>query len=567
MNKIISTFKILLLSGLMLSVTSCEDFMSTESNRYMSENDNLLNSPNDSVFSLIGILAQMHKIADKYVLIGELRGDLLEVTENTPIDLRNLSNHNIDVNSSEFADTRDFYAVINNCNYFINRADTNISVRGDKPFVRELMAVKTIRAWTYLQLSLNYGQVRYFTKPVLSVDDLESNYVEMNTEQLVDTLINDLMSMNPLTNRQSPDYAEGTINPYFLLGDLYLWKAGYSKMQSDFENAAFFYSKLIDLGITIQPYIYVRWLNDRYENRVDSWSSIFEPSMSNELISGIQLAETNHSGVANQPLTVSKLYEMSRSEQLTISKAYQDISDAQIYCFREGGGPIKYTTGDLRIKATMKERISVENNTIITSNSINKYEYHLTSIYRRGLLYLRYAEAVNRAGKPSLAFTALKYGLNNTNLSTATRVNPYEIADQKPYVTIFNKEIFSENVGIHNRGAGNTEVNTSYVLPDFTRFETLKDINGNDSIVITSDPLKMAEAKADSILFVENAICDELALETALEGNRFQDLMRFSMHQNDPTFLAKKVAAKHSDNYNYYLNLLSEPQKWYLPMR
>jgi hypothetical protein len=110
-------------------------------------------------------------------------------------------------------------------------------------------------------------------------------------------------------------------------------------------------------------------------------------------------------------------------------------------------------------------------------------------------------------------------------------------------------------------------VNVAFVIPEYTRFTTLKDINGNDSIVTSTDPADLAAAKSDSILFVENSISDELALETALEGNRFHDLMRISRHRNDPTYLAKKVAAKHPNNYNHYLNLLSDPQKWYLPTR
>lgn len=167
MNKIIIISKILILSGIMFSVASCDDFMSIDTNRYMSADDNLINSPNDTVYSVLGILNKVQQLADRYVLVGELRGDLLDVTENTDNELRDLNNFSVDKTTSEFSDTRDFYAVINNCNYFINRADTNISVRGTKSFVREVNAVKTIRAWTYLQLGLNYGKATYFHNPGL----------------------------------------------------------------------------------------------------------------------------------------------------------------------------------------------------------------------------------------------------------------------------------------------------------------------------------------------------------------------------------------------------------------
>jgi hypothetical protein len=55
-------------------------------------------------------------------------------------------------------------------------------------------------------------------------------------------------------------------------------------------------------------------------------------------------------------------------------------------------------------------------------------------------------------------------------------------------------------------------------------------------------------------------------METAFDGNRFHDLMRFSEHRNDPGFLAHKVAQKHPD-YNFYLALLKDKKNWYLPQR
>lgn len=404
----------------------------------------------------------------------------------------------------------------------------------------------------------------------MSIDDLKNNYTELDTEQLIDTLIADVLSLNPLTNNTLPKYAGTAVfaNPLFLLGDLYLWKASRSQLQSDFENAAFYYSKLIKKGYLITDDYSVNWMNDRYESRINSWSGIFTGFASNnEIISVIPLSNTDHSGIADQPLTVSKLFTMSKNQEITTSQAYKTLSDEQVYCFREGAGPIKYTTGDLRMYGLTDNLYSVNNNNNEPVEVISKYKNRSTWIYRSALLYLRYAEAVNRAGKPSLAFAVLKYGLNATNMANPTRISPFELADAKPYVTIFSNEKFNENVGIHSRGSGNSEVNVSFVIPDYTRFVTLKDISGNDSIVVSTDPADLALAKSDSILFVENSISDELALETGLEGNRFHDLMRISRHRNDPAYLAKKVAAKHPDNYNHYLNLLSDPQKWYLPTR
>jgi hypothetical protein len=69
---------------------------------------------------------------------------------------------------------------------------------------------------------------------------------------------------------------------------------------------------------------------------------------------------------------------------------------------------------------------------------------------------------------------------------------------------------------------------------------------------------------ADSVLYVDDLIQKELALETAFEGNRFQDLMRFALRRNDPSYLAKIIAEKHGINKDAILQKLSNVQNWYI---
>jgi hypothetical protein len=71
-------------------------------------------------------------------------------------------------------------------------------------------------------------------------------------------------------------------------------------------------------------------------------------------------------------------------------------------------------------------------------------------------------------------------------------------------------------------------------------------------------------SKQDSILYVEDKIVEELALETAFEGSRFQDLMRIAMRRNDPAFLANKIAAKHTGNVEAIRSKLMDQNNWYL---
>lgn len=573
MNKIFFTLKALAFSGILFTIISCDNIMSVDSDRYMSADENLLNSPNDTVYSVLGILNKVQQLADKYVLMGELRGDLLDVTDNTEKDIRSLNDFSVDKSSSQFSETRDFYAVINNCNYFINRADTNISVRGVKSFVREYNAVKTIRAWTYLQLGLNYGQATYFHNPILTVNDLKKEYQLFQLPQLIDTLIAEMKSIYPLVNTELPGYGSinGANSDYlfvsarFLLGDLYLWKASMTKNITDYENAALYYSELIDDDNYFLTGNRAIWSDNTFKSLSDGWSSIFSNiTASRELISIFKLTNSTYSG------TKSQLNILSRDEKLIASDNYKKLAEEQVYCFRETSGTLKFTLGDLRYNASvMSDHIvdSISNSTDKKIGAIVKYKNNNIIVYRKSLLYLRYAEAVNRAGKPSLAFAVLKYGLNDDNLKNSERVAPGELADGKSYHKIFEKEKFIANVGVHAHGTGNADFNPAYIIPDFTRYETLKDIQGNDSIVPTADIAKLVAARRDSIMYVESAICDEAALETAMEGNRFQDLMRISNHRDDPSFLAGKVADKHKENRQYYYDLLQNKNNWFIPIK
>ena len=68
--------------------TGCEDFFEQDSNQLVYAEGGHLNQPTDTVYSMMGILQKMQAIADRTVLLGELRGDLVDLGVNTPADLR-----------------------------------------------------------------------------------------------------------------------------------------------------------------------------------------------------------------------------------------------------------------------------------------------------------------------------------------------------------------------------------------------------------------------------------------------------------------------------------------------
>jgi hypothetical protein len=177
-------------------------------------------------------------------------------------------------------------------------------------------------------------------------------------------------------------------------------------------------------------------------------------------------------------------------------------------------------------------------NALLTKDGLLAY-LSAIPVYRHPHLYLRFAEAINRSGKPTLAFAVLKYGLNSANINDTTKVKASETGQYN-----FQLGDFDENVPMAARGRGyGVSMDTTFRIPKF-----------QDSV----------NPRQDSILWVEDRILEELSAETAFEGNRFFDLLRISRRRdNHPEFMANKVVAKYDDPEAMKTRLMSL-ENWFL---
>ena len=176
------------------------------------------------------------------------------------------------------------------------------------------------------------------------------------------------------------------------------------------------------------------------------------------------------------------------------------------------------------------------------------------------MVYLRMAEALNRAGYPRFAFEILKNGVNNRSIES--NVIPYYTADStwirqfdfpnNDYVLESRSGQQTENtMGIHGRGSGFSFLDDKYVLPDDTTI--------TDSIM----------RRDYQIIRVEDMIVDEEALEFAFEGYRFYDLMRVALRRNNPSYLADRIykrrgAAQEAVMKGLIRHDLNDTRSWYL---
>ena len=512
--------KSIIFSGLLLltvgaATTSCEDMLSVDDELHTT---NL--APQDTVYQLMGIVNRMQSLVDRTVVLGELRADLVDLDPTVAkTSLQEVMSNNI-TTDNEYNQVADYYAVVNACNVYLAYVDSNYVSHNRKHFEKEIQAVRVFRAWTYLELAKMYGNVPFILDPVLTSGDADdilantSNRADMNT--ICTYFINDLM---PYASKviDMPDFGEmnGMLSSTFfiparlMLAELYLWRGCFTQAQSDFVEACRYYhdyfcftNKEVTTGT-----VAVTW-GDRRMQRTSG-----DYSITDDRISIIPLDTCAYDG------TWSELYGFFNSQfennyyvPVVPSKYIRELSQEQIWCgyFEEmGNRDTIYSTdklvwedslemGDLRLKAVYRpsqvsnqytDRYSKDRQHIMkyaTSESNAGPDSKLQSytLYRKNIVWLHFAEALNRAGFPQTAFAVLKYGLSSSTISNfVSRVERNKLYNVGTYflgdLGSWSSSVFVDkhspmaaqpNVsvtmqGIHSRGCGDSYYNKYYILP------------------------------------------------------------------------------------------------------
>lgn len=697
-------FVALPLGGVAGALTSCEDMMTVETG------DKAYVNAQDTLYSYLGIMRCMQDVAERQVILGEIRGDLVSSTDYTTDTLYAISNFdNPKDQTCSMLQVSDYYNVINNCNFYIQNADTNAIKSNIKYMIPEYAQVKAIRAWAYLQLVKNYGAVPFITKPVSSLDviknfDYQNNLVDKNN--LVDRLIED--GLTAFVDTKYPQYGStsstyGSWNNGYtdissrmcyipirvVLGDLYLLR-GASK--GDYEQAAkYYYTYLKNETLPLYRQ-YCTAMTDRTgsltynkANNWGTWASQYSyTATTNEVITIIPSSanaglgkmltrvadifgytpsssqyssETQGSDGAQVDANGSTQYEAAGAISVTRNRKRQFCPSNSYIAHNEVHDYINYLSNNPSDAAGELRYSIIEDCDARYGNSVEDYSYegigyplcakaakgaqffYSIPIYRKTLIWLRLAEAINRAGHPEFAFAILKDGLNQYTIPTVqdfTKILPhtetingtdyyltrntdlditvYNMVDADPeattkeyfyydaegnftvyeekvggikwkevndttyyrdlkysasgamhYVTDslkvqnfnsfldFSDDIWNTTYGIHAKGAGFGSWSTANQDEIQTNISGLRDEGTYDfEKELLRYGVTLKDASTEEIInAVENIIVDELALETAFEGNRFTDLVRIAEHKNasgiDGTdWLAKKIA-----NRNY----------------
>ena len=481
-----------LLTCLMLGVsTSCQDMLTASSDRHSYE------TATDTLYSYWGVLKTLQNLGERYVILGEARGDLVMPTEYTSDTIAAIADfRNPQDGDCRYLRASDFYAVINNCNAYLASADTLRPIYGantgknNKYMMREYAQVWTIRAWVYMQLVQLYDEVPFYTQPLMSTGEVDDFYNAGNCPKANRRNLATLIEAEAGANLQNiimqdyPQYGEynnmvHSLFCYFptqaVLGDLWLMGA---QSQADYERAAqYYYDYLTRFWATLPATYYCTASENRFamgsgrvtysygnmssiynvsgvspKSAINSYETITViPSTTNKLWGTVQrgvndvfgfTSEVHVSTSASDTTTSASVSLTERGErrQLVSSKAFNTLCHNYPYIDIDAkattvGQEIRYdtieTAGDAR-RAWSRDLSYVYDGQeqhgefVIKQNPGISYSTTYPVIYRKAQIWLRYAEAINRAGFPEHAYAILADGLSRD-------LTPYYSSDHCDY--------------------------------------------------------------------------------------------------------------------------------------
>ena len=330
---------------------SCEDMLESDSSRQLFDPE--LNQKTDSVFYAYGIMQAMQELADQYYYQNEMRGDLVSPTSKATTHLRNLASFTADA-TNKYDSVYLYYKVINNCNYYLAHRDTTLATGARNVVCNEYAAVASFRAWTYLQLSRQYGQVPYITEPVTTIGQINSNTSTTDYQtiltgeaQILEALkarYTDEQLSVPTFNQSSRSIGmlnwgseEKFINPAkcfiplnVVLGDIYLELGEYEKAATCYYQYLRYDGQLALKNISV---FYVDPMNTYYSEyspifkNFTEWPADYNESKNNSLYNGVPVWENSFSHQASTGAIISYIpmavnYTMGKTTDIPASFGY-----------------------------------------------------------------------------------------------------------------------------------------------------------------------------------------------------------------------------------------------------
>ncbi|QDH78964.1 RagB/SusD family nutrient uptake outer membrane protein [Echinicola soli] len=547
-----------------LGLCSCSGMLEVEPVTELNK-DNYYQNEFDADAAVIGVYGEFLKLAEYYVVLNEVRADLMEPTFMADQSLIDLSNHSVVASDdNKYADPKPFYRVILNCNEVLEglrkmRDENRIT---EEQFSQRYSDVGAVRSWVYLQLGIHFGEVPYVTESIVSINDVNNPalFPQLALPELIDELIKFMESLPYLDRYPSNIGLVGTSNGYDvsrffipkrgLLGELYLWNGNYTQAAEMYRYIMETASRDFSAGGEYYNNLRIGWggsgdFDMRYDKENDIRTLVNSPSAGWKHIFGIGSGERYE----KQVWTWVIHYDSDFAPEYPFVRLFSNSGRGE-YQLMPSKSILEMWKSETQwndFEFDARGMLSTEN-WGTTDPEIGKYTVRYDPVTeplkeggkwfleRAASVHLKFAEAANRDDLDSIS--KLSRALINEGIPGAYRPEDFSGDD---VTEIMNTLFYPYPYDFDGR-----QGNFPYYRGPWYRHIGIR---GRAYLPPKQLPEEITSEQEEKE-WTEDLIIDEMAKELAFEGHRWPQLLRIAMRRNDPSVLADRVYDKMSKSNN-----------------